>query len=63
VAPIRVPVLLDPGCAGSFAAWPLTGTHRRLCLHSSSHAVSSIGGRFPSTKNTCYVMVSTSFWN
>jgi hypothetical protein len=35
-APLRVPVLLDPGCAGSSAAWPLTGAHRRLCLHASS---------------------------
>jgi hypothetical protein len=28
-------VLLDPGCAGSSAAWPLTGAHCRLCLHAS----------------------------
>jgi hypothetical protein len=25
-----------PGCAGSSVAWPLTGAHRRLCLHASS---------------------------
>jgi hypothetical protein len=24
VAPLRVPVLLDPGCVGSSAAWALT---------------------------------------
>jgi hypothetical protein len=41
-APLRVPVLLDPGCAGSFAAWPLAGAHRRLCLHASSHASSAL---------------------
>jgi hypothetical protein len=34
--PLRTPVLLDPGCAGSSAAWPLTDAHRRLCLHASS---------------------------
>jgi hypothetical protein len=36
VAPLCVPVLLDPGCAGSSVAWPLTGAHCRLCLHASS---------------------------
>jgi hypothetical protein len=35
-APLHVPVLLDPGCAGSSTAWPLAGTHRCLCLHASS---------------------------
>jgi hypothetical protein len=33
---LHVPVLLDPGCAGSSAAWPLIDAHRRLCLHTSS---------------------------
>jgi hypothetical protein len=35
-APLRVPVLLDPRCAGSSAAWPLAGTHSCICLHASS---------------------------
>jgi hypothetical protein len=35
-APLCVPVLLDPGCAGSSASWPLTGSHRCLCHHASS---------------------------
>jgi hypothetical protein len=39
-APLRVPVLHDPGCATSSAAWPLASAHRRLCLHASSHASS-----------------------
>jgi hypothetical protein len=39
-APLFVPILLDPGCAGSSAAWPLAGAHHRLCLHASSHASS-----------------------
>jgi hypothetical protein len=34
--PLRVPVLLDPGCAGSSATWPLACAHHRLCLHTSS---------------------------
>jgi hypothetical protein len=25
---------------GSFAAWPLAGTHRHLCLYASSHTSS-----------------------
>jgi hypothetical protein len=29
-------VLLDPGCAGLSAAWPLADAHCRLCLHASS---------------------------
>jgi hypothetical protein len=41
-APLRVPILLDPGCAGSSAAWPLAGAHRRLSLHASSHTSSTI---------------------
>jgi hypothetical protein len=42
VAPLRVPVLLDPRCVGSSAAWPLANTHRRLCLRASSHASSML---------------------
>jgi hypothetical protein len=30
--PLRVPVLLDPRCAGLSAAWPLASAHNRLCL-------------------------------
>jgi hypothetical protein len=41
-APLRVPVLLDPRCAGSSAAWPFAGAHRRLCLHASSHSSSAL---------------------
>jgi hypothetical protein len=40
VALLRIPVLLDPGCARSFAAWPLAGTHHCICLHAFSHASS-----------------------
>jgi hypothetical protein len=39
---LHVPVLLDPGCAWSSAAWPLADAHRRLCLHASSHASSAL---------------------
>jgi hypothetical protein len=35
-------VLIDPGCAGSSAAWPLADAHRRLCLHATSHASSAL---------------------
>jgi hypothetical protein len=27
---------------GSFAAWPLVGAHRRLCLHAYSHTSSAL---------------------
>jgi hypothetical protein len=41
-APLHVSVLLNPGCAGSSAAWPLAGAHRRLCLNAYSHAPSAL---------------------
>jgi hypothetical protein len=41
-APLRVLALLGPGYAGSSAAWPLAGAHRRLYIHASSHASSTL---------------------
>jgi hypothetical protein len=43
---LHIPVLLDPWCAGSSTAWPLAVAHRRLCLHTSSHASSHTSSAF-----------------